>query len=53
MAGFEINLKRWSRAGSSPNRLFYVSTPASVAGPIIEGLAKAGLNARESRMDAR
>jgi glucose-6-phosphate 1-dehydrogenase len=33
--------------GASPNRLFYVSTPASVAGPIIEGLAKAGLNRRE------
>src|SRR5258708_37334506 len=32
------------RSGSSPNRLFYVSTPASVAGPIIEGLAAAGLN---------
>ncbi|MBV9768530.1 MAG: glucose-6-phosphate dehydrogenase [Bryobacterales bacterium] len=29
---------------SSPNHLFYVSTPASVAGPIIEGLAGAGLN---------
>src|SRR5258708_38345759 len=32
------------RAGSSPNRLFYVSTPASVAGRIIEGLAAAGLS---------
>ena len=32
------------KSGSSPNRLFYVSTPASVAGPIIEGLARAGLN---------
>jgi len=29
---------------SSPNHLFYVSTPASVAGPIVEGLARAGLN---------
>jgi glucose-6-phosphate 1-dehydrogenase len=27
-----------------PNHLFYVSTPASVAGPIVEGLAGAGLN---------
>jgi glucose-6-phosphate 1-dehydrogenase len=32
---------------SSPNHLFYVSTPASVAGPIVEGLASAGLNASE------
>jgi glucose-6-phosphate 1-dehydrogenase len=30
--------------GSSPNHLFYVSTPASVAAPIIEGLGSAGLN---------
>jgi glucose-6-phosphate 1-dehydrogenase len=29
---------------SKPNHLFYVSTPASVAGPIVEGLARAGLN---------
>jgi glucose-6-phosphate 1-dehydrogenase len=29
---------------SGPNHLFYVSTPASVAGPIVEGLARAGLN---------
>jgi glucose-6-phosphate 1-dehydrogenase len=32
---------------SSPNHLFYVSTPASVAGPIVEGLARAGLNHSE------
>jgi glucose-6-phosphate 1-dehydrogenase len=31
-------------AGSSTNHLFYVSTPASVAAPIIEGLGSAGLN---------
>jgi glucose-6-phosphate 1-dehydrogenase len=31
-------------AGASANHLFYVSTPASVAGPIIEGLGAAGLN---------
>jgi glucose-6-phosphate 1-dehydrogenase len=37
-------LEKMQRAGSSPNRLFYVSTPASVAGPIVEGLARAGLN---------
>jgi len=30
--------------GSSGNHLFYVSTPASVAHPIIEGLGSAGLN---------
>ncbi len=37
-------LDKMRRGGSSPNRLFYVSTPASVAGPIVEGLARAGLN---------
>jgi glucose-6-phosphate 1-dehydrogenase len=31
-------------AGGSGNHLFYVSTPASVARPIIEGLGAAGLN---------
>lgn len=34
--------KQYSNAG--PNHLFYVSTPASVAGPIVKGLAAAGLN---------
>lgn len=29
---------------STSNHLFYVSTPASVAGPIVESLARAGLN---------
>src|SRR5258707_14133313 len=33
--------------GSSPNHLFYVSTPASAAEPIIEGLGAAGLNHRD------
>ncbi len=37
-------LDKMQRGGSSANRLFYVSTPASVAGPIVEGLARAGLN---------
>jgi glucose-6-phosphate 1-dehydrogenase len=37
-------LGKMQRGGASPNRLFYVSTPASVAGPIVEGLAHAGLN---------
>jgi glucose-6-phosphate 1-dehydrogenase len=31
-------------AGGSANHLFYVSTPSSVAGPIIEGLGASGLN---------
>jgi glucose-6-phosphate 1-dehydrogenase len=34
-------------AGGSANHLFYVSTPASVAHPIIEGLGAAGLNRNE------
>lgn len=42
------HLDEMQRAGSSPNRLFYVSTPASVAGPIIEGLAGAGLNSSQA-----
>ncbi len=37
-------LDKMQRGGSSLNRLFYVSTPASVAGPIVDGLARAGLN---------
>jgi glucose-6-phosphate 1-dehydrogenase len=37
-------LDEMQRGGSSLNRLFYVSTPASVAGPIVEGLARAGVN---------
>jgi glucose-6-phosphate 1-dehydrogenase len=40
-------LAEMEKKGSSPNHLFYVSTPASVAGPIIEGLGAAGLNRRE------
>jgi glucose-6-phosphate 1-dehydrogenase len=38
------HLDAMARSGYSANRLFYVSTPASVAGPIIEGLALAGMN---------
>jgi glucose-6-phosphate 1-dehydrogenase len=30
-------LAQMEKDGSSPNHLFYVSTPASVAGPIVEG----------------
>jgi glucose-6-phosphate 1-dehydrogenase len=37
-------LEEMRRAGSSGNHLFYVSTPASVAGPVIAGLGAAGLN---------
>jgi glucose-6-phosphate 1-dehydrogenase len=40
-------LEEMEHAGSSRNRLFYVSTPASVAAPIIEGLAHANLNRRD------
>jgi glucose-6-phosphate 1-dehydrogenase len=38
------HLDKMQQGGSSTNRLFYVSTPASVAGPLVEGLARAGLN---------
>ncbi len=38
----QLNERR--AAGGSGNHLFYVSTPASVAHPIIEGLGAAGLN---------
>ena len=37
-------LEEMRKNGSSANHLFYVSTPASVAGPIIEGLGAVGLN---------
>ena len=37
-------LERMRGQGSSGNHLFYVSTPASVAHPIIQGLGSAGLN---------
>ena len=39
-------IEEMEKKGSSPNHLFYVSTPASIAGPIIEGLGAAGLNRR-------
>src|SRR6202162_2603067 len=42
-----IRLREMEKNGSSPNHLFYVSTPASVAGPIIEGLGAVGLNRRD------
>jgi glucose-6-phosphate 1-dehydrogenase len=37
-------LESFNQANAPHNRLFYVSTPASLAGPIVEGLGKAGLN---------
>src|SRR5712692_1021275 len=40
-------MEQMEKNGSSPNHLFYVSTPASVAGPIIEGLGAVGLNRRD------
>jgi hypothetical protein len=40
-------LEEMQKNGSSPNHLFYVSTPASVVGPIIEGLGAVGLNRRD------
>ena len=47
-AGFypslRAKLEEMRGGGSSGNHLFYVSTPASVAHPIIEGLGSAGLN---------
>jgi glucose-6-phosphate 1-dehydrogenase len=42
-----VRLEEMEKNGSSPNHLFYVSTPASVAGPIIEGLGALGLNRRD------
>jgi glucose-6-phosphate 1-dehydrogenase len=42
------HLQAMEKNGSSPNRLFYVSTPASVAGPIVEGLGAVGLNRRDT-----
>jgi glucose-6-phosphate 1-dehydrogenase len=41
-------LEQMQRNGSSPNVLFYVSTPASFAGEIVTGLQSAGLNQREN-----
>ena len=36
-------LEGWRQGGASPNRLFYVATPAAAARPIVEGLGAAGL----------
>jgi glucose-6-phosphate 1-dehydrogenase len=40
-------LGEMQKSVSTENHLFYVSTPASVAGPIVEGLARAGMNHSE------
>ncbi len=40
-------LGEMTKNGSSPNYLFYVSTSASLAGPLVKGLGAAGLNKRE------
>ena len=42
-AGLATELEARRQGGASPNHLFYIATPASVARPIIEGLAAAGL----------
>ncbi|HEX5226226.1 MAG TPA: glucose-6-phosphate dehydrogenase [Bryobacteraceae bacterium] len=41
-------LGEMGKSAKIPNHLFYVSTPASVAGPIVEGLARAGLNRNDN-----
>jgi glucose-6-phosphate 1-dehydrogenase len=41
-------LEQMQRSGSSPNLLFYVSTPASFAGEIVSGLQSAGLHRSEN-----
>jgi glucose-6-phosphate 1-dehydrogenase len=42
------HLNQIRQSGSSPNRLFYLSTPASEAPTIIEGLGASGLNRSDS-----
>ncbi len=38
------HLEQMQQSGASPNVLFYISTPASFAGEIVNGLQSAGLN---------
>jgi glucose-6-phosphate 1-dehydrogenase len=40
----QARLGEMQKSVNTSNHLFYVSTPASVAGPIVEGLARAGMN---------
>ncbi len=47
-AELRVFLEEMQRNGSSPNVLFYVSTPASFAGEIVSGLHSAGLDQREN-----
>src|SRR6185369_6786862 len=44
----KAKLEEMTKNGSSPNYLFYVSTPASLAGPIVEGLGSQRLNYRDN-----
>jgi glucose-6-phosphate 1-dehydrogenase len=46
--GLRERLGESKQSKFSPNHLFYVSTPASVAGPIIEGLSRSGLNRNDA-----
>jgi glucose-6-phosphate 1-dehydrogenase len=46
-AGLRSFLEQMPRDGSSPNVLFYISTPASFAGEIVSGLQSAALNHSE------
>lgn len=41
-------LEQLHHAGASPNHLFYISTPASLAGPIVEHLGSSGLAKNEA-----
>ena len=41
-------LEEMTKNGSSSNYLFYVSTSASLAGPLVRGLGSVGLNKREN-----
>ena len=41
-------LKEMEKAGASPNHLFYLSVPASLAPDIVEGLGNAGLASNEN-----
>ena len=45
--GLGEQLGEMGKSANIANHLFYVSTPASVAGPIVDGLAGAGLNRNE------
>ena len=44
--GLRARIEEMQKNGASPNVLFYVSTPASLAPPIVEGLGESGLARR-------